>query len=497
MSAVQQPVVAIVGHIDHGKTTLLDYIRKSAVAAREAGGITQRVSAYEIEHANAEGSKLITFIDTPGHEAFQKMRRRSANAADIAILIVAADDGVKPQTVEAKKAIEEAGIPMIVAFTKVDKDTANLEKAKESVLREGVYLEGLGGDVPWAAVSAKTGDGVSELLDLILLVADVQGISADTEKPLKAVVIESQRDPRSGISATVIVREGTLSTGGFAVSGTAYAPLRIVENFMGEKVTSIACGKPARIVGFTDEPKVGSVVTSVETKKEAEQAVAQALADTKRVDVVHSHDVQSEKPAIRVVLKADTAGSVEALEYELGKISQEKVGILIAGKGVGTINENDVKLLIGFSPAALIGFNVKIDASAKDLAERQHIMVETKDIIYQLTEWLGEEVKKYVPDDTGDAITGTAKILKQFSTSGAKHVVGARIETGVIKLGEMVSIIRRDIEIGRGKITNLQQQRSDVSSIGEGMECGMQIDTKADVVAGDMIQAGGKKHGQG
>jgi translation initiation factor IF-2 len=201
-------------------------------------------------------------------------------------------------------------------------------------------------------------------------------------------------------------------------------------------------------------------------------------------------------PAIRVVLKADTAGSVEALEYELGKISQEKVGILIAGKGVGAINENDVKLLIGFSPAALLGFNVKIDASAKDLAERQHIMVETKDIIYQLTEWLAEEVKKYVPDDTGDAITGTAKILKQFSTSGAKHVVGARIETGVIKLGEMVSIIRRDIEIGRGKITNLQQQRSDVSSIGEGMECGMQIDTKADVVAGDMIQAGGKKHGQ-
>ena len=219
----KQPVVAIVGHIDHGKTTLLDYIRKSSVAAKETGGITQRVSAYEVEHKDAEGVRLITFIDTPGHEAFQKMRERAGSAADIAILIVAADDGVKPQTQEAYKAIQNAKIPFIVAFTKIDKDTANIEKAKESVMREGIYLEGLGGEIPYAGVSGKTGAGVPELLDLIVLASDVNSITCDSEKPAEAILIESSRDPKIGVSATVIIRQGTVSTGGFAVTGKAYA----------------------------------------------------------------------------------------------------------------------------------------------------------------------------------------------------------------------------------------------------------------------------------
>lgn len=496
MSATKQPVVAIVGHIDHGKTTLLDYIRKSAVAAKETGGITQRVSAYEVTHTNAEGAKQITFIDTPGHEAFMGMRRRSANAADIAILIVAADDGVKPQTIEAIKAIADAKTPMIVAFTKIDKDTANIEKAKESVLREGIYLEGLGGDVPWVAVSGKSGEGVPELLDLILLVADVQGITCDASAPVNGVVIESTRDPRSGISATVIIKSGTISTGGFAVSGLAYAPLRILEDFAGTKVNAMTCGKPVRITGFSDEPAVGSVVSVVATKKEAEEIAKLTVAkerDRHAAPGISTSDVP--RVVMRLVLKADTAGSIEALQYELNKIPHEHVDIIIAGTGIGTINENDVKLVIGFSPAALLGFNVKIDASAKDLAERQHIAVETRAIIYELSEWLTKQIAEHTPDLSADAATGTAKIIRSFSTSGNKHVVGGKVETGTIKLGEMVTILRRDVAVGTGKVTNLQLQRADVNTVSEGLECGMQIDTKADVVAGDMIQSGGKKHG--
>lgn len=495
MTVIRQPVVAIVGHIDHGKTTLLDYIRTSSVAAREAGGITQRVSAYEAVHKTKDGDRLITFIDTPGHEAFGAMRRRSAGAADIAVLIVAADDGVKPQTQEAIKAVQEAGVPMIVAFTKVDKDTANIEKAKESVLREGIYLEGLGGDVPWVAVSGKTGDGVPELLDLILLVAEVGDIKSDSAAPVMGVIIETARDPRIGISATVILKQGTLKTGGFAVSGAAVAPLRAIENFAGERVASLTCGKPARISGFTAEPAVGSTVTVVETKKEAEAVVKNAELAARRPQEVVRADDGAQKVTLRVVIKADAAGSVEALQYELKKLSHPDVEILVAGTGVGSVNENDVKLLIGFSPAAILAFNVKTDASAKDLAERQHVALESRQIIYELSAWVAEQMQLNAPDRSAEAITGTAKIIKLFSTAGSKHVVGGKVETGQLKLGEQVTVFRRGIEVGVGKITNLQLQRSNVSTVGEGLECGMQIDSKADIVGGDMIQAGGKKHG--
>ena len=490
MATQKHPVVAVVGHIDHGKTSLLDYIRKSSVAAREAGGITQRVSAYEIVHTNTEGSTPITFIDTPGHEAFSAMRRRSANAADIAILIVAADDGVKPQTKEALKAIQDAEIPFIVCFTKVDKDTANLERAKESVLREGVYLEGLGGDVPWAAVSSKSGDGIPELLDLIALVTDVQGLTVDAQAPFKGIVIESARDPRAGISGTMIVKSGTLKTGTFLVAGPTFAPVRAIENFEGKRVTDIRAGSPVRVSGFTEEPAVGSVVTVVTTKKEAEALV---LGQQKK----HGTDAQvasGEKPVLRLLLKADSQGSLEALEYELSKVAHEKVEHVVVSHTTGPVTEADVKLLIGFLPAAIIVFNSKVESGARDLAERQHIALVEKNIIYELSEWLAEETKKHIPDETGNVVTGTAKILKEFSVAGSKHVVGGRVETGVLKRGDLVTIFRRGIEVGTGKVLNLQQQKADAPQVSEGMECGMQIKSKADIVGGDMLEAG-KRHG--
>ncbi len=490
----RQPVVAIVGHIDHGKTTLLDYIRKSAVAAKETGGITQRVSAYEVTHTGSEGTRNITFIDTPGHEAFQKMRRRAGAAADIAVLIVAADDGVKPQTIEAHKAIQEAGIPFVVAFTKIDKDTAALDRAKESVMKEGIYLEGLGGEIPFVGVSGKTGAGVPELLDLIGLVADLNSITCDATLDAEAIVIESARDPKAGVSATVIVRTGTLKVGGFAVAGSATAPLRILEDFTGAKVKEISCGKPARVTGFDSEPRVGSTLTVVATKKDAEKLAEESKqgAQVKSRDGATGEGAEK-RTLVRLALKADTAGSLEALEHELAKVTEEGIELHIVSANVGPISDNDIRPFIGFSPAIVLGFNVKADASAKDLAERQRITLETRSIIYELGDWLKEEIKKYKPESDEDMISGTAQIIKHFSSAGAKHVVGGKVLTGIIHLKDQVVIARRGIEVGTGKVVNLQMQRADVNSVPEGMEFGTQIESKADIVAGDTISAVHKK----
>ncbi len=480
-----QPVVAVVGHIDHGKTSLLDYIRKSKVAERETGGITQRISAYEIEHTQKENDtpRPITFIDTPGHEAFQEMRRRGTSAADIAILVIAADDGVKPQTLEAWNAITTAGIPFIVAFTKIDKDTAHIGRAKESALKEGIYLEGLGGTIPWVGVSPKSGDGVSELLDLILLVTDLEEIHCNPSLPARAIVIESSRDPKTGVSATVIVRDGTFTVGSCTVADDTWAPLRAIEDAHGTKVKEVRCGKPAFITGFSKEPRVGSELVVVASKKEAE-----ALAKEGEKPLAQQKTLDENKKCVRLLLKADTAGSIEALEFELKKIPQENAEFLIVQKGAGAISENDVRSLVGFENAIVLGFNVGVDASAKDLAERQHIKIETRPIIYELTEWLTEEIEKIAPPAVEPSLLGVAKIIKHFSTSGNKHVVGGKVQEGTIKLSASVTIIRRDIEVGTGKIVNLQSQKSDIDSLSEGMEFGAQIETKSDLAGGDRIE---------
>lgn len=481
-------MVAVVGHIDHGKTTLLDYIRKSTVAAKETGGITQRVSAYEVKHATPEGERSITFIDTPGHEAFQKMRVRGAAAADIAILVVAADDGVKPQTLEAHKAVLDAGIPFIVAFTKIDKDTANLDRAKESVAKHEIYLEGLGGDVPFVGVSGKTGSGISELLDLIILVADLKDISCDPSAPVEAIIIESSRNPKSGISATAIIKKGTIKTVGCAVAGAAFAPLRIVENFTGEKVKEISCGKPVRITGFSDEPSIGTLLVTVANKKEAEKLIAEYKKPAPLDTAVRMEEGENQITT-RILVKADTAGCLEALEHEIGKISQERNQLLIVGRGIGAIAENDIKTLIGFSPAIALGFNVKVEPVAKDLAERQGITVETKDIIYELADWLKEKVKELAPEPPKSSVLGEAQVIRYFSTSGSKHVIGGKVTSGALSLGNMVTITRRGIEVGSGKIVNLQTQKTDVSSVAEGKEFGAQVSTKVDIISGDTLQA--------
>lgn len=488
-----QPVVAVVGHIDHGKTTLLDYIRKSKVAEREHGGITQRISAYEIEHQPKEGpARPITFIDTPGHEAFQKMRRRGASAADIAILVVAADDGVKPQTKEAYAAIQDAKIPLIIAFTKIDKENANLDRAKESVLKEGIYLEGLGGDVPWVAVSGKTGEGVPELLDLIILATDLHEVSCDASAAPHATVIESSRDSKSGVAATVIVRSGTFETGTFAVAGEAWAPLRLIEDASGGKVKELRCGRPGRIAGFSAEPAVGADVTAVASKKEAEAKATSAIPAIQGTP--SRAEKEGERVPIRLILKADTAGSLEALAYELAKIPHPDADLTVVASSPGPVTESEVKRLVGFKNAIIIGFNVKVEPVAKDLAERQGITVKSETVIYELSKWLADTIISLAPPPVPDAMNGVAKVLKEFSTSGTKHVVGATVEQGTLKRGNAVVIIRRGTPVGRGKITNLQLQKADVQTVSEGAECGMQVETKADLVQGDTVEVRPEKH---
>ncbi len=485
-STTRPPVVTVVGHIDHGKSSLLDYIRKANVVDKEAGGITQHIAAYEAVRKAPDGTeRSITFIDTPGHEAFKQMRVRGAKVADVVILIVSAEDGVKPQTLEAYNAIKEAQVPFIVAFTKIDKPNANIEQAKNSLLQHEMYLEGVGGDIPWVGISSKTGEGIDDLLDLVLLTADMKGLSCNMDVPATGIVIESNRDAKKGVSATLLVREGTLTKGSFIVAGGAWAPVRIVENFAGKPVESICAGSPARIIGFSAIPPVGEQFVIVKTKREAED-MAQA----------HSAHGSAEKPAdetrtvIPLVIKADVSGTIEAIEHELKKIPvpEERVVLRIVSKGVGPISESDVKLLAGSERGLIVGFNVGIDGAATELAERTGIATAQFSIIYELSKWLAEAITHRTPSITVEETTGAAKVLKYFSAASGKHVIGARVETGKITLHSTVKIVRRGIEVGKGKVFNLQEHKSDVKEVLEGSEFGAQITFKESIAPGDMLE---------
>ncbi len=501
------PVVAIVGHIDHGKSTLLDYIRSTNVAGGEAGGITQHLSAYEAMHTNASGEHRITFLDTPGHEAFRSMRTRGLEVADVAILVVSAEDGVKVQTLEAIKLIAEAGIPFIVAITKIDKPGAYPEKAKNSLLENGVYLEGMGGTVPSVAVSGKTGEGIPELLDLILLAAELEGITADLEAPASGVVIEALTESKRGNSATLIVQKGVLKSGEFVVAGASFAPTRIMENFRGESTTEIYPGSPVRVVGFSALPTVGTEWSVVKNKKEAEEKVSAVSRNSTLQSEGRTRASAPERPSeqsaaqaegeeekqilvLPIVIKTDVAGMSDAVMHELEKI---KTGSLMEVKvvlrGAGTISQDDVRLVgSGKMPGLVVGFNVKIDKEARDLAERQGVEVGLFEVIYKLTEWLGEKIEKRRPLDRAEQVTGSAKILKVFSTQKNKVVLGGRVNSGELVSNNDIRIMRDDAEIGTGKIVSLQSGKNPAKKIEMGSEFGAMIETEVAVTAGDVLE---------
>ncbi len=502
--AARPPIVAVVGHIDHGKSTLLDYIRKTNVVEGEAGGITQHLSAYEAEHHNASGTHKITFLDTPGHAAFAAMRSRGLEVADVAILIVSAEDGAKPQTVEAIKLIEEAKIPYIVAFTKIDKPGANLEKAKMSMLEHSVFLEGLGGEVPWVGISSKSGEGIPELLDLILLAAELEGLSTDASAPGSGLVIEARIDPKRGNTATLMIQEGSLSGGTFVVSGKAFAPVRIMENFLGKPIKEGHAGSPVRIVGFSSLPTVGDTWTTVKTKKEAEAAAtesrslpapARASAGTKPSPTLASSgatpETEENKAVLPLVIKTDVAGTGEAVAFELSKMPADaRLEVRIVSQSVGTISEGDVKLVAGSkTPGIIVGFGVKVENAARDLAERQGVTIQVFDVIYKLTEWLAAEIETRRPRSNSEERTGSAKVLKFFSGSKGRVVIGGRVEEGEIREGEIVKIMRHEMEIGRGEITSLQTGKTPTKKVEAGLEFGAQIKTHIEPANGDYLEA--------
>jgi translation initiation factor IF-2 len=483
------PVIAIMGHVDHGKSTLLDYIRKTNIVDSEAGGITQRISAYEVVHKGTDGKEhKITFLDTPGHEAFTAIRSRGAHVADIAILVVSAEDGVKPQTVEALNIIKKAKIPYIIAANKIDKEGADIERTKGNLAEHEIYVEGYGGTIPFVPISAKTGKGIPDLLDMMLLQAELEELKGDTSKPAEGVIIEANLDKKKGISATVIIKNGTIRSGMTVTAASALSPVRIMENFLGKPIKEATFSSPIRLIGWSELPAVGTSIKCFENKKEAE-----TFALTHKTSHITGNQTRiidsPEIAVIPIILKANEAGGLEALEHEIKKIKNERVQIRIIQSGVGDITENDVKLASGRENTIILAFATKIDNAAKSTAEKMSVNIQIFDIIYKLSEWLADEVVKRTPKQQTEESTGTAKVLKIFSVVKDKQILGGRVEKGHIALGSEVKIMRRDFEIGTGKVRELQQQKTKVSEVAEGKEFGTMIESKIDIAPGDRLES--------
>lgn len=485
-STKRPPVVAVMGHIDHGKSTLLDYIRKANTTAKEAGGITQNMSAYEVVHKDAEGLEAkITFLDTPGHEAFSKLRKRGSKVADLAILVVAADDGVKPQTIEAMKSIKESNIPFIIAINKIDKPQANIERTKLSLAEAEIYVEGYGGDISCVPICALNGQGVDELLTMLLLLADISDLKADSDAPAEGIVIEANRDKTRGISATLIIKNGTLKQGQYVVSGKAHSPVRIMQNFEGKQITSATYSEPIKIIGWSDIPPVGLPFKTCADKKEAE------VLALNYVEKPISSNIKSNESrfVVPIIIKAATTGVIEAIAHEIDKLHTDRAFVKIVYSAIGDISENDIKIAAGKDSILVLGFDTKIDNTTAQLSERLNVTVKTFNIIYKLAEYVEEIIKERTPKMEAEEQIGVAKILKCFSKVKDKQIMGGRVEQGKVTIGCEVKIMRRDAEIGRGRVRELQQAKNKTNEIEEGNEFGTMIESKTEIAAGDKIEA--------
>ncbi|MAJ97301.1 MAG: translation initiation factor IF-2 [Parcubacteria group bacterium] len=483
---LRSPVIAVMGHVDHGKSALLDYIRSTNVVELEAGGITQHVSAYEVEHEHEGVIKKITFLDTPGHEAFAKIRARGASVADIAILVVSAEEGVKPQTLDALRAIQKTGIPYVVAINKIDKPNANPNTTKASLIENEIYIEGMGGDIPFNEVSAKTGEGVSELLDTLLLVAELEELTGDTAIPAEGVVIEAHRDPKKGVAATLIIKNGSLRSGEYIVADNSLAPVRIFENFEGKSIKEASFSSPVRIIGFDSLPSVGSTFRAYQRKKDAELAKGTASSNRPVMTALHEED---ERHLIPLIIKADATGTLEAIEHELLKLGNERIVINTILDGVGNVSESDIQTALASTHDVLVvAFNVGIDASARDIAMQNEKEIHSFNIIYKLSEWLDEVIKSRIPKMEMEEQIGAAKILMYFSSMKNKYVVGGKVKEGQVVKNRKVRIKRANELIGSGVIKELQSGKQSVDTINEGDEFGAQIEADIALEAGDIIE---------
>lgn len=482
------PVVTILGHVDHGKTTLLDAIRKTSVVEKEAGGITQHISAYQVK----KKGELVTFVDTPGHEAFSAMRERGVSMADIAILVVAADDGVRPQTEEVIQYLKDKKIPMVVAINKIDKPNANIQRVKQELADREIVIEDWGGNVVAAEVSAKQNLGIDELLDMVLLVAEVEDLKADNKRLPLGVVIESHLDPQKGNMATVLVRTGTLKEGQDILAGSVAGRVRRLEDFKGRQIKEAGPSMPVTVIGLHQSPNVNDVLQGVADLKSArmsqKETQSSEFGGVKRFDAQQlgkSIEDQNVKK-LNIVLKTDVQGSLEAIGQILGAIKSDEVAINYIHQGVGDITESDVKLG-QTSGAVVFGFNIQPTTVAKRLAEMNKVEVKSYKVIYELV----EDIKKRLEGMLGEEIVrtdlGKLKVLAVFMTGKKDMIVGGNIVSGKMKKGEFVEVIREEKVLGRGKLVNLQQNKINVDEVTQGHECGITFDGETKIKEGDTL----------
>ena len=490
------PGICVMGHVDHGKTSLLDAIRNTKVIEGEAGGITQAIGAYVV---NVNGRK-ITFLDTPGHEAFTAMRMRGANATDIAILVVAADDGVMPQTVEAINHAKAAGIEIIVAVNKIDKPSANIDRVKQELSEYDLVSEDWGGSTVFAPVSAKTGEGIKELLEMILLTSDILELKANANRKARGMVIEAQLDKGRGPVATVLVQKGTLKVGDFIAAGPSHGKVRAMIDDSGRRVKEAGPSTPVEILGLNDVPGAGEVFVALESDKEAknfaETFIAQnkvkLLDDTKAkskmsLEGLFSKIQEGNLKELNLILKADVQGSVEAVKESLLKLSNEEVVVKIIHSGVGAINESDV-ILASASDAIIIGFNVRPDATAKATAETEGVDIRLYDVIYKAIEDVEDAMKGMLDPVFEEKIIGHAEIRQIFKASGIGNIAGSYVLDGVMQRGCLIRITRAGEQIYEGKLASLKRFKDDVKEVKSGFECGLVFEEFGDFAELDVVE---------
>jgi translation initiation factor IF-2 len=489
------PVVTVMGHVDHGKTSLLDAIRETEVAAGEAGGITQHIGAYQVHHSD----KTITFLDTPGHAAFTAMRARGAKVTDVAVVVVAADDGVMPQTKEAIDHARAAEVPILVAVNKIDKEGAQPDRVRNELASDGLNPEEWGGETVYCDVSAKTHEGLDNLLDMILLVSELEELGANPDAAASGTVVESQLDPGRGPVVTILVQRGTLKVGDALVAGPQWGRVRAMHDFTGERVESAGPGMPVEVLGFDGVCEAGEMVRVVENDRRARQlaqeranrlkteALARRQARKVSLEEVFSRVQEGEIKELNIVLKADVAGSLEALQDEIAKVPQEQVGINVIHSQTGGINESDV-MLASASDAIIIGFNVRPLADAKRAAESEGVDIRTYSVIYKITEDLRNAMEGLLEAVEVEQTLGEAEIKQTFKASKVGRIAGCLVTQGKVTRVASVRLVREGTVIWDGKLGSLRRFKDNVQEVDEGQECGIVLEGYADVKEGDVLE---------
>lgn len=482
------PIVTILGHVDHGKTTLLDTLRKTNIAAGESGGITQHISAYQVK----KRGNLITFVDTPGHEAFSAMRERGVSIADIAVLVVAADDGVRPQTKEVIEYLLAKKIPTVVAINKIDKPEANVQRVKQELSENGILLEEWGGQVLYSKISAKKNIGIDDLLDNILLLAEVEDFKANFKRDPLGIILESNIDPQKGPVATALIKTGILKVGQDIVAGRASGRVKRIEDFRGISISEAGPGTPISLVGLHTSPNSNDILhvaqekTGIKSKSRFENLEGRAEAKDFNAKTMMKTIADKKIKKQNIILKSDVQGSIEAIQQILGEIKSDEVAIDYVGIGVGNITESDVRLA-GSSDATIFGFNVEATPVAKRLAETMRVEIKNYKVIYELIEDIKGRLIKLLPKTIERNDFGKLKVLALFKTGKGDMIVGGRITSGKIVNGSLIEIIRDEKSIGKGKLGNLQENKINVDEIASGKECGITFIGDTKIKVGDII----------